>query len=208
MVWYLLGIPTAIVTGLVANLLTELVRKAARSRAGRGGGIVDTGDHRQQVAGPQIREDTAFVERLRTEPSATVAYVGRQAIRIVFAASWAVLLNAAALVLLLSQTLTGETVLISVAGLVMIVVVTFMVRRGLDLCRRIYAEPAPGPASGAGDNHPDATVPARDGQAGKGTAPDGGAYRIQPPAQWCHQGMGERPRHRSQRAWAHPRQRG
>lgn len=102
MVWYLLGIPTAIVTGLVANLLTEPVRKAARSRAGRDRGIADAGGHRQQVAGPKIREDTAFIERLRTQPSATVAYVGRQAIRIVFTAAWAVLFNAAALVLLLS----------------------------------------------------------------------------------------------------------
>jgi Lsr2 len=158
MVWYLLGIPTAIVTGLVANLLTEPVRKVARSRAGRDRGIVDAGGHRQQVADPKIREDTAFIERLRTQPSATVAYVGQQGIRIVFAAAWAVLLNAAALVLLLNPPLLGETVLISVAGLVMIVVLTFRVRRGQDLCRRIYAEPTPGPASGVDGNHPDASI--------------------------------------------------
>jgi hypothetical protein len=166
MVWYLLGIPTAIVTGLVANLLTEPVRKAARSRAGRDRGIADAGGHRQQVAGPKIRKDTAFIEHLRTQPSATVAYVGRQAIRIVFTAAWAVLFNAAALVLLLSPPLTGETVLISVAGLVMIVVLTFRVRRGQDFCRRIYAEPTPGPVSGVDENHPDASIPAR--KAGRG----------------------------------------
>jgi hypothetical protein len=128
MVLYLIGIPTALVVGLVVNLLTPVVQNA----------LAGPSSTRRSKRITKIHEDTEFIERLRKDSPATVAYISRKMIRIVFVSVGAVTLNGAALVLL-QQTLTGETVFISVAGLVMLVIATFRVRRAQDFCRRIYS---------------------------------------------------------------------
>jgi hypothetical protein len=90
MLAYLISLPTALVLGIVGNLMTPVVRNliAARSAARRS----------KRIA--QIRKDIAFVERLRAQPSATTAYVGRKLAGAVVVVVLAGSLNAAALVLL------------------------------------------------------------------------------------------------------------
>jgi hypothetical protein len=130
MLLYLIGLPTALVLGIMGNLLTPMARKALVARSTK----------RRNKRIMQIREGIKLVERLRAEPSAAAAFVGRRLMLVVALFTLVAAINTVALVLLyINLSPITLTRAISAIALVLLLYVTFIFTRETNFCKAIYA---------------------------------------------------------------------
>jgi hypothetical protein len=130
MLLYLIGLPTALVLGIVGNLLTPIVRNALVARSAK----------RRDKRIAEIRQHVKFVERLRAEPSAATAYLCRRVMAVVCIFTLTAAINAAALILVDNNaTSTATTIAISLVALTALAVAVYDLKTAMDSCAEIYA---------------------------------------------------------------------